>query len=160
MFSGAVVGFYCNLHWTRKSSVIDWFHFLESVQIFEMSFKVDKIKQYRMIFKEDAWKVSCGCGTHAISIHLKSGFETAVYSSCRLDIHLIVAKSCFLSVQLNACTIWNNRIPNEGSRYCKKRWLKMNASLPCFMFLQVLMSKCASTPYQRNLKICVKIEII
>ena len=42
----------------------------------------------------------------------------------------------------------------------KKRWLKMNASLPCFMFLQVLMSKCASTPYQRNLKVCVKIEII
>ena len=70
-----------------------------------MSFKVDKIKQYMVIFKVDAWKVSCGCGAHAISIHLKSGFETAFYSSCRLDIHLIVAKSCFLSVQLNACTI-------------------------------------------------------
>ena len=124
MFSGAVVGFYCNLHWTRKSSVIDWFHFLESVQIFEMSFKVDKIKQYMVIFKVDAWKVSCGCGTHAISIHLKSGFETAFYSSCRLDIHLIVAKSCFLSVQLNACTIWNNRIPTKEVDIVKKDGLK------------------------------------
>ena len=124
MFSGAVVGFYCILHWTRKSSVIDWFHFLESVQIFEMSFKVDKIKQYMVIFKVDAWKVSCGCGAHAISIHLKSGFETAFYSSCRLDIHLIVAKSCFLSVQLNACTIWNNRIPTKEVDIVKKDGLK------------------------------------
>ena len=149
MFSGAVVGFYCILHWTRKSSVIDWFHFLESVQIFEMSFKVDKIKQYMVIFKVDAWKVSCGCGAHAISIHLKSGFETAFYSSCRLDIHLIVAKSCFLSVQLNACTIWNNRIPTKEVDIVKKDGLKWMHLSMFYVSSSSNVKMCLNT-YQRN----------